>query len=495
MSKKRPNIIFILTDDQGAWALGAAGNQEVLTPNLDHLASEGIYCPNFFCASPVCSPARASILTGMTPSQHGVHDWIRSGNLPAEQCPKPFMDDIAAIEYLAGLSTYTQHLAQNGYVCGLSGKWHLGDTLQPQQGFHYWRVIPYGGSDYYAAPILRDGVMTIDERYLTDVITEGALDFLEHHGQGEQPFYLSVHYTAPHSPWEQGQHPQELVDRYADCPFQSCPDVGVHPWQINSAPRGVGAMRRELLSGYYASITGVDRGVGALLAWLDAHGLREETLIIFTSDNGMNMGHHGIWGKGNGTFPQNMFDTSVKVPFLAAHPGHIPANSVADGLFSHYDLLPTVLDYVGLAAAIPSGLPGHSFANVLRGQEAHAQAYVVVYDEYGPVRMIRTPRWKYVHRHPYGPHELYDLAADPAEDHNLIDDEMTGAGAMVVELRHQLEAWFCRYATLEHDGARQPVTGKGQLERVGPGGEGRAAFADDWWYIDEHANPRRMDSA
>ena len=142
----RPNILFILTDDQGAWALGAAGNREIITPHLDRLASEGAYFPNFFCASPVCSPARASILTGLPPSQHGIHDWIRSGNVPADRCPKPFMDDTQAIEYLAGLPTYPQILADNGYVCGISGKWHLGDSLRPQQGFGYWHVIPYGGS-------------------------------------------------------------------------------------------------------------------------------------------------------------------------------------------------------------------------------------------------------------------------------------------------------------------------------------------------------------
>ncbi|MFO7635041.1 MAG: sulfatase-like hydrolase/transferase [Caldilinea sp.] len=489
MNEQRPNVIFILTDDQGAWALGAAGNQEVITPNLDRLASEGLYCPNFFCASPVCSPARASILTGMAPSQHGIHDWIRSGNLPAAQCPKPFMDDTSAIEYLAGLPSYTQILADNGYVCGLSGKWHLGDSLQPQQGFSYWRVIPYGGSDYYDAPILRDGVMTIDDRYLTDVITEGALEFLEEYGQGDRPFYLSVHYTAPHSPWEQGQHPPELVDLYAGCPFATCPDEGVHPWQINSAPRGVGAKRHELLSGYYASITAVDRGVGALMAWLDAHGLREKTLVVFTGDNGMNMGHHGIWGKGNGTFPQNMYDTSVKVPFIAARAGHTPAGVVGAGLFSHYDILPTLLDYLGLGAAVPEGLPGHSFAPLLCGEEAPARDHIVVFDEYGPVRMIRTVQWKYVHRYPYGPHELYDLTADPDERHNLIDD--ADFGATVTELRHHLEVWFCRFANLERDGARQPVTGKGQTELVGPNGSGRIAFASDWHYIDEHGNPRQ----
>ena len=485
---EHPNIIFILTDDQGAWALGAAGNQEILTPNLDQLAHDGAYFPNFFCASPVCSPARASILTGLTPSQHGIHDWIRSGNVPAEQCPKPFMDDTRAIKYLAGLPTYTQILADNGYVCGVSGKWHLGDSVQPQQGFSYWRVIPYGGSDYYGAPILRDGQIEIDDRYLTDVITEGALDFLDRYGQGEQPFYLGVHYTAPHSPWDAVQHPEDLRRRYADCPFASCPDEAVHPWQINSAPRGVGARRRELLTGYYASISGVDRGVGMLLAWLDAHDLREQTLIVFTGDNGMNMGHHGVWGKGNGTFPQNMYDTSVKVPFIAAHAGQIPAAAVANGLFSHYDLLPTLLEYAGLDAHIPPALPGRSFAAALRGERAPAHEHIVVYDEYGPVRMIRAARWKYIHRYPYGPHELYDLVQDPEERHNLIDD--TGFAAVVAELRRDLEAWFCRFASPERDGVRQPVTGKGQTERVGPEGGGDTAFAADWYYIEADGTPR-----
>ena len=486
--RNRPNIIFILTDDQGAWALGAAGNQEVITPNLDRLASEGTYFPNFFCASPVCSPARASILTGLAPSQHGIHDWIRSGNVPAEQCPKPVMDDTSAIEYLAGLPTYTQLLADSGYVCGLSGKWHLGDSLRPQQGFSYWRVIPYGGSEYYGAPILRGGQMETDDRYLTEVITEGALDFLERYGQGEQPFYLSVHYTAPHSPWDHDQHPEELRSLYGDCTFASCPDEGLHPWQINSAPRGVGARRRELLTGYYASITGVDRGVGMLLAWLDAHSLREQTLVVFTGDNGMNMGHHGIWGKGNGTFPQNMYDTSVKVPFIAAHTGQIPAGIVADGLFSHYDILPTLLDYVGLDAAIPTALPGCSFAAALCGDDAPAHEHVVVFDEYGPVRMIRSTQWKYIHRYPDGPHELYHLVRDPEERDNLIGD--SGHTGIVDRLRRELEAWFQRFATMERDGVRQPVTGKGQIERVGLEGDGRAAFADDWYYIEADGAPR-----
>ena len=125
MSTKKPNIVFILSDDQGAWAMGCSGNEEIITPNLDRLAAEGMRFENFFCESPVCSPARASLLTGRIPSQHGVHDWIRDDNKKQED-----------IEYLAGQTAYTDILAQEGYVCGLSGKWHLGRVLYLKRVLH-----------------------------------------------------------------------------------------------------------------------------------------------------------------------------------------------------------------------------------------------------------------------------------------------------------------------------------------------------------------------
>ncbi len=142
----KPNILFILTDDQGPWALGAAGNEELHTPHLDQLAKEGVRFENFFCASPVCSPARASILSGKIPSAHGVHDWIRSGNVDKELVDKldiknpygGYGDEKKPIQYLAGQRTYTDALVEAGYTCALSGKWHLGDSMTPQHGFTHW---------------------------------------------------------------------------------------------------------------------------------------------------------------------------------------------------------------------------------------------------------------------------------------------------------------------------------------------------------------------
>lgn len=459
------NVMVILTDDQGPWALGCAGNEEIITPNLDRLAASGTRFSRFFCTSPVCSPARASLLTGMIPSQHGVHDWIRGGN-----------SGQAAIPYLAGLRTYSEILASHGYACAISGKWHLGDSERAQAGFRHWFVHESGGGHYYDAPMVKQGKVVHVPGYVTTAITDDALSTLDSLVRGEQPWYLSVHYTAPHSPWL-NEHPAELAALYSECDFSSCPEEPPHPWlEPRSVPGSVWLERRENLRGYYAAVTGVDREVGRLIDALDSHGVREDTLVWFLSDNGFNCGHHGIWGKGNGTFPMNMFDTSVCVPAIASCPGHVPAGLVRDDLISGYDFAPTLLDYLGLNPdELTSRRPGHSQAHLLRPGHGSERESVVVFDEYGPVRMIRTERWKYVRRYPYGPDELYDLEDDPDEWFNLVAPAHESAlPPIAAELRGELERWFADYVDPRRDGCRQAVTGMGQLRPLN--NDGSSAF-------------------
>lgn len=458
--------------------MGCAGNSEVRTPNMDRIAATGMRFENFFCTSPVCSPARASLLTGRIPSQHGVHDWIRGGNTGDEKdgyCER--------IEYLAGQPGYTDLLAKSGYTCGISGKWHLGDSFRPQKSLSFWEVHAGGGSYYYNGPMIHDGKLYSEPRYLSDVFTDNALTFLEERAKASSPFYLSLHFTAPHSPWDRPNHPAEIYDSYFhNCPFNSTPRLPMHPKQINSAPCGYDEKsRRDILSGYYAAITAMDSNIGRILDWLEKKGLRENTLVVFTGDNGMNMGHHGIFGKGNGTFPMNMYDTSVKVPMLISRPGHVPAGVVHDGLWSQYDFMPTLLDYAGINNSEASRLPGKSFAHVLRGEKGGQRENVVVFDEYGPVRMVRNREWKYVHRYPYGPHELFHIADDPDETTNLVDDARYAG--QIVEMRAVLEDWFNEYVDPSKDGAREPVYGKGQLCLCGPAARGRKVHASDWHYL------------
>jgi len=436
MADDRPSAVFVLTDDQGPWAAGCYGNPEIRTPNIDRMAATGTMFRNHFVATPVCSPSRATFLTGRVPSQHGVHEWISKGNCAPD-----------SVEYLRDEVAYTDVLAANGYTCGISGKWHMGAAETPQHGFDFWYVHQKGGGDYNAAPVVRDGRLIVEDGYITDVITDEALGFLDRHR--DDRFYLSVHYTAPHSPWT--GHPQAIVDSYADCPFESCPQEERHPWATGLTDRCLGD--REMLQGYFAAVTAMDIGLGRILDRLETLGLREDTLVVFASDNGFSCGHHGFWGKGNGTRPRNMYENSIRVPFVISHPAVIPQGRVEEGMVSAYDFLPTLLDYLGLPIPTEQNLPGRSVAPLWRGESMAGNEIVVVYDEYGPVRMIRTEHWKYVHRHPDGPHELFDLAADPDERTNLAADP--AQAARIRELRGELEAWFARYVIPERDGLRE----------------------------------------
>lgn len=185
-------------------------------------------------------------------------------------------------------------------------------------------------------------------------------------------------------------------------------------------------------------------------------------MVVFTSDNGSNMGHHGIFGKGNGTYPQNMYDTSVKVPGLFSFPGVIPSGRVSDALVSHYDLYDTILEMAGVTYEKDTCRPGRSFAGVLRGQQEDFRQDVVVFDEYGPVRMIRSHRWKYVARYPAGPEELYDLVNDPGEDTNRIRDP--DCAQILEQMKEKLRGWFQTYVDPKLDGSLEAVHGKGQLD-------------------------------
>jgi len=261
---------------------------------------------------------------------------------------------------------------------------------------------------------------------------------------------------------------------YKNCPFDSIPNQPKHPWQIDTHPWPEGEERRETLKGYFAAVTAMDASIGQIIDFLDQNGMRENTLVFFMSDNGMNMGHHGVMGKGNGTFPMNLYDTSVKVPAIASQPGTVPQGVVCDSLLSQYDFMPTLLDWANINLPANGSLPGQSFADILRSGKGGNRSHVVVYDEYGPVRMIRNHKWKYVHRYPYGPHELYHIQNDPGETVNLYEDE--NYQAITAEMKAQLDSWFNQYTDPAIDASREPVTGWGQVTRPGVHAKGVPAF-------------------
>lgn len=448
----RPNFVVVMTDDQGAWARGRT-IPELITPALDELGRTGREFTNFFCASPVCSPARASMLTGRMPSAHGVHDWLRGDDLGV---------NTEGVRYLEPFDTFPGLLAGAGYQCAHSGKWHLGDARVPAPGFTRWFSHLLGGGPYYGAPVSDQGELRAEPGYITDAITDHADKFLRELAAGPGPFFLQVNYTAPHTPWGPEHHPARLRDLYADCGFQSFPRDPAHPWFNWGHVELADAMRdpRQALVGFCAALTGVDQGLAQLIATLDEVGVRRETYVVFLSDNGFSCGHHGIWGKGNGTWPLNMWEESIRVPFVVNRPGTV-APGMDDTLTSATELFATLLDLAGVPAPDDPLRSGSSFADrlLVTGSRVPDDPAVVVCDEYGGTRMIRTGRHKYVRR-AAGPDELYDLLDDSGEKRSLADDP--GHAATLVTLRARLDAWFQPHSQQPYDAFHRPVSGEGQ---------------------------------
>ena len=465
---KKTNVVFILADDMGYWAIGK-NNKEIITPNLDKLCNNGLYFDNFYCASPVCSPARASILTGLIPSCHGVHDWIRSGNIDKNDLPDEyknlpiFSDEKNCIDYTGGYSTYIDLFKNSGYVTALSGKWHLGDSIKCGK-FDFHSNIARGGCSYYNSDYIKNGKVYFDNRYITDVITDDAINFINNNN--EKPFYLSVHYTAPHSPWDKNEHPQNIWQLYNDTTFDSIPNEKVHKDQILTAPVGFDEKsRKENLQGYFTAITAMDNCIGKIIDCLEKNNLYDNTLIMFTSDNGMNMGHHGIWGKGNGTYPQNLYETSVKVPFIAYHKDFQNGITIKD-CCSHYDIYPTFKEMLkNQDMPTTKYMCGKSFFKKLyKDKNISLDSDVYIISEYGKVRMLREKKYKLILNSVNNENFLFDLENDIDEINNLYYNNKLAN--TIKRLTKKLNHYFDKYSNLQYTGLKQDVYGIGQLESL-----------------------------
>lgn len=445
------NILVVLTDDQGRWAMPHR-MPELKMPNLETFLDDALELDQFYCASPVCSPARASLLTGRMPSAHGVHDWL-DGRQPGTY------PDL----YLESQPTTPEVLAEAGYECMLSGKWHVGHSQRPAPGFTRWYAHRFGGGSYFNAPVWVDGQEAEQDGYLTHAITDHALTFLRGRDQSK-PFYLQVGYTAPHSPWIDS-HPAEYLAAYHGCDFPSVPREAMHPWA---------AARTEFaaewadpvpsLAGYCASLSAVDEGFGALRAELERQGEWESTVVLYTSDNGFSCGHHGTWGKGNGTFPLNFWDNSVRVPTVVRMPDG--TRGVYDGPLSAASWHATACDLAGVRAPSDEWGVAGSFASVLQGTGMRSAEVAVVLAEYGQGRMITDGANKLVIRSE-GPDELYDLRNDPGETSNLMGDPTRQP--IRNELAQALHDWFAIHERPGNDAFHRAVTGYGQVHPLSRG--------------------------
>lgn len=407
-----PNVILIVTDNHGAWTLGCYGNKDIKTPNLDRMAAEGVRFEHAFANNPVCSPNRATLLTGLMPSRHGVHCFLRAG---------PPQVGEGAHCVISEFPTLPRLLKARGYACGLVGKWHLGGNMTPQEGLaDEWVTMPHGASPtFFNADVVENNTVRKEPLHLTQFWTQRALQFIERNK--DKPFFLYLCYNGPY-----GLGPAQLKDcervphwhDYADKDLPSFPRLPMHPWQHDNKAyhNNLQCIRR-----YAAEVTTIDDGVGALMDKLRASGLAKNTVIIFTGDNGWAGGQNGLWGMGDHTRPLTAFDAQMRVPLLWWHKGRIAAGKVAKESVSHLDFMPTLLEHLGFTGDLPATarLTGKAYTPRLRGEPMPDWNDTTLY-EFENLRCFRTPAEKFIERFGDEVDEHYDLAHDAGETANLL---------------------------------------------------------------------------
>ncbi|MFT8923114.1 sulfatase-like hydrolase/transferase [Acetobacter sp.] len=453
LPRERPNILVFLSDDHGRWLQQAYGNSEVKTPTMQRLAQQGVKLTNAYTTSPVCSPARASFFTGRMPSQHGIHDWIEERQ--------------AAYKYpwLQGEIILPELLQAAGYRTGLVGKWHCGAERVPHKGFDFWfsywvSQYPHAGTQNFSD----QGQHVMAEGFQAPLLSAQAQRFLLE--GGKEPFFLFVGFTDTHSPHR--SMPAELMGEYEHATFCDIPKEnflpvhGVTQCPVSNRPE----VEADKLRQYYAAASSIDREMGKILDWLDAAGKLDNTCVVYTSDHGLNAGHHGIWEKGNATIPQNFFEESIRVPCTIAWPdGGVGSNVTSALAVNHCDLFATLLDVADVQlddlTKQKINSPGRSYLSHLRGlSDAPVRQDVIC--EYGNARMIVCDQYKLVLRFPFKNrifgHELYDLRDDPRETTNIFSHQ--SQSARIEYMSKKLHDFFKDY----HDQLKDGLCLEGQPE-------------------------------
>jgi arylsulfatase A-like enzyme len=420
---QRPNIVFVLVDDLRWDALGCAGHPFVKTPNLDRLAREGALFQNAFVTTPLCSPSRGSFLTGQYVRTHGVKG---NGN---------------NTELSRKLVTFPRLLQDAGYETAYVGKWHMGNDPNPRPGFDRWVSFP--GQGQHVDPLLNlDGKPEKVTGYMTDVLTGHAVDFLNK--ERSKPFCLYLAYKAVHGPFVPAErHKGLFADQAITRPPSALdPIVGkpalVRPVGTMRAPAPGGGPGDELVRNQLRMLTAIDEGIGKVVAALDQTRKLDDTLVVFTSDNGYFWGEHGLGDK------RWAYEESVRIPLLMRYPRLIPAGARPEGLVLNVDIAPTCLNLAGVAS--PKGMQGSSL-RALFGPEARRWRPSVLLEYFEEPNFpraptweaVRTGRWKYIRYPGLGPDndELYDLQTDRFEQRNRVADP--AAAETLKELRADLE--------------------------------------------------------
>lgn len=352
--EKKMNLLVIVTDDHAPWSIGAYGNRESKTPTLDRLAREGAPFTRAFTATPVCSPSRATFLTGRYGTQLKITDWIS---------PK---EAKSGLGLPVDAVTWMQVLRRAGYITGLVGKWHLGDQMghhPTERGFSHFMGFLGGGEKPMNPTLEMDGKTAERKGAMPNLLGDGAIAFLNKNKQG--PFALMLNFREPHLPY--GPVPREDSEPFKDLDPTIPEYPGLDVKQV-----------KKWTVDYYASIHAIDRNVARVLAALEQLGLLENTIVVFTSDHGYMIGHHGLHSKGNahlvagpnrGRQRANMYDLSLRVPLIIRWPGVVKGGTKVDEMVCNVDTFATMLGMLKTAAPSDYRQEGKDFSPLLRGEK------------------------------------------------------------------------------------------------------------------------------
>jgi N-acetylglucosamine-6-sulfatase len=421
-----PNIVLILVDDHRYDAAGFMGHPYLETPNLDTMAEDGVHFANAFVTTALCSPSRASILTGLFAHNHGVVD----------------NNDLAP----GDLDTFPQRLQQAGYQTAFVGKWHMGGASdEPRHGFDHW--VSFRGQGRYLPPADREWNLNVNgeavpqQGYITDELTDYAVDWLQGR-EPDRPFMLYLSHKAVHDNFTPAER---HAGRYDDEPFPTPVTQVNTPENYDGKPMWVYNQRnswhgvdypfhftredeggiQRLYQHYTEALLAVDESVGRVMDYLNENGLAENTILLYMGDNGFLWGEHGLIDK------RNAYEESMRIPMLAWAPSLIEGGTRVDAVVANIDVAPTFLEAAGLA--VPDHMDGQSFLGLAKGRVAQGEwRQSLVYEYYWEWSFPHTPtvfalredRFKLIQYHGiWDTDELYDLIDDPLEQHNLIRDD------------------------------------------------------------------------
>ncbi len=450
--QKKYNIIYILADDHRYDAMGFMNKIEGLkTPGMDRMAKEGAHVKNAFVSTALCSPSRASILTGQYAHTHTVVD---------NDAPLP-----------KNLVFFPEYLQKNGYQTAFLGKWHMGNTGdQPQPGFDYWLSF-HGQGNYYNSTFNINGkrVKQPADGYITDQLTDHAIGWLKERNKSK-PFFMYLSHKGVHAEFQPAERHK---GRYADLPIHTPPSMYLtatdssRVYGIPSAPttkvnyrdipqwvrrqryswHGVDYMYHgtipfdKFYRQYLETLMAVDESVERVMNWVKAEGLVQNTMIVYMGDNGFSFGEHGLIDK------RHAYEESMRVPLLVWAPGMVKPNSVIEQVVMNVDLAPTFLELAGIKK--PGQMQGASFTQLLIGSPEGWKRDKVFYEYYWESAFPQTPttfavrsdRYKYIYYNGvWDINELFDLQEDPYEMNNLIND--TTHRKIGLQLKAELFNWL-----------------------------------------------------